>query len=77
MDLFPYLISTKVEDELNSYWIKEVEKKLIRNTASIPAELGGDNHNFLGLVLTLQKYTTITEQIFTPYINPGTFPQFP
>ena len=76
MDLFPYSIIVKVEDEPNYYLIKEVEKKLMHNAASIPAELGGGNHSFLGLVLTPQKYTTITEQIFTPHINPGTFPQF-
>jgi len=49
----------------------------MRNTASIPTELGGGNHGFLGLVLTPQKYTTITGQIFILYVNPGTFPTFP
>ena len=66
----------KVENELNYYSIKEVEKTLMRNAAPIPKDLGEGNHSFLGLILTLQKYTTITGQIFTPHVNLGTLPQF-
>ena len=49
----------------------------MHNAASIPTELGGGNHGFLGLVVTPQKYTTLTGHIFTPHMNPGTFPTFP
>ena len=41
LDLFLYSIIAKVEDEPNYYSIKEVEKKLMCNAASIPTELGG------------------------------------
>ena len=46
IDIFQHSIITKVEDEPNYYSIKEVEKKLLRNTVSIPAELRGDNQAF-------------------------------
>ena len=72
MDIFTHSIIIKVEDGPNYYSIKEVEK-LIQNAALIPAELRGVDHYFLGLVLTPQKYTIITGQIFTSHINPGTF----
>ena len=62
LNLFSYSIITKVEDEPNHCSIKEFKKKLMHNAASIPAELGGGNHiSFLGLVLTREKYTIITE----------------
>ena len=53
IDQFLHIVIAKVEDEPNYYSIKEIEKRLMRNTASILAELGGGNHGFLGLVLTL------------------------
>ena len=77
LDQFPHSSISKSTEEPNYYSIKEVEKKLMRNAASIPTELGGGNHSFLGLVLSLQKYTTITGHVFTPYLNPETFLQFP
>ena len=77
IDQFPHSVITKVEDKLNYYSIKEVEKKLMRNVASILIELGGSNYSFLGLVLIPQKYTTITGRVFTPHVNLGTFPTFP
>ena len=46
------------------------------DAALISIELGGGNHFFLALSLTLQKYTTIIGQIFTPYINLGIFLTF-
>ena len=77
LDQFPHPNIKKTLDEPNYYSIKAVEKKLIRNAASIPTKLGGGNHGFLGLVLTPQKYETITGYVFTPHLNPGTFPIFP
>ena len=55
IDQFLHLVIAKVEDEPNYYSIKEIEKKLMQNAASIPIELGGGNHGFLDLVLTPQK----------------------
>ena len=77
LDQFPHSSISKSTEESNYYLIKELEKKLMCNAASIPTELGGGNHGFLGLVLSPQKYTTITGYIFTLHLNPETFPQFP
>ena len=41
INIFLHSIIAKVEDEPNYYSIKEVEKKLMCNAASIPTELGG------------------------------------
>jgi len=59
-DLFPHPTIEKSTEEPNYYSIKPVEKKLTRNVASIPTELGGGNHGFLGLVVTPQKHVNIT-----------------
>jgi len=77
IDLFPHPTIEKSTEEPNYYSIKPVEKKLMRNVASIPTELGGGNHGFLGLVVTPQKHINITGNVFTPHLNPGTFPTFP
>ena len=45
----------KLIEELNYYSFKAVEKKLMRNTASILGELGVGYYSFLGLVLTLKN----------------------
>ena len=48
----------------------------MHNAASIPIELGGGNHGFLGLIVMLQKYTRLIGYIFTLHVNPGTFSIF-
>ena len=76
IDLFPHPTIEKSTKETNYYSIKLVEKKLIYNIALILTELGGGNHDFFDLVVTLQKHVTITGYVFTPHLNPGTFPTF-
>ena len=46
IDQFPHPTIEKSTEEPNYYTIKSVEKKLIRNVASILTELGGGNHGF-------------------------------
>lgn len=74
---FPHPIINKVDDEPSYKTINEVEKKLITNAASIPSELGGGNHGYLGLVLKPSKYHAITGHQFLPHANPGALPVFP
>ena len=68
---------TKVSGEPTYKTIKDVEKKIITNAASIPSELGGGGHGFLGLVLNPHKYITVTGHVFQPFQNPGALPNFP
>ena len=42
LDQFPHSSISKSTKESNYYLIKEVEKKLMRNAALIPTELGGE-----------------------------------
>ena len=77
LDQFLYTSIPRSLDEPNYYSMKEVEKKLIENAASIQTELGGRNNRYLGLVLSSEKYQTITGHTFAPHPNPGTFPTFP
>ena len=76
IDLFSRPTIEKSTEEPNYYSIKPVEKKLIHNVVSILTKLGGGNDSFLDLVMTLQKHVTITWNVFTPYLNLGTFPTF-
>ena len=46
IDLFSHPTIEKSTEEPNYYSIKLVEKKLIRNVASILTELGESNHGF-------------------------------
>ena len=77
LDQFPHSTIEKFTGEPKYYSIKEVEKKLIRNTSSIPSELGGGNHGYFGLISSAEKYQTITGHNFEPHVNPGTFFTFP
>ena len=69
---FLYSSISRSSDKSNYYFIKEVEKKLIKNAFSIVTELGEGNYSYLELVLTPEKYKTITIYTFTPNLNPGT-----
>ena len=58
LDQLPHSSIPKSSGEPNYYYVKDIEKKIIRNTSSVPSELGGVNHSYLGLILSLEKYLT-------------------
>ena len=55
LDQFPHSSIENFTGEPNYYSIKEVEKKVIRNTSSIPSELGGVNHGHFGLISSAEN----------------------
>ena len=61
---FPNPTVPKIEGEPTYQSIKNVEKVLLENAASVPSELGGGQHGYLGLILSDTKYHTITGHNF-------------
>lgn len=58
--------------------IKQVEKFILENAASIHSKLGGGNLGYLGLVITPEKYVILSGGIqFTEHQNPPTLPPIP
>lgn len=74
---FPYSTIEQIKGEPSHHSIKEVERKLIKNASSIPSELGGGQHGYLGLVLAAEKCNLATGSTFSPHPNPGSIPTFP
>ena len=57
--------------------VKEIEKLLIKNAASMQIEIDSKNHRYLSLICLLIRYNTITGYNFILYINPRALPIFP
>ena len=66
-----------IEGEPRHETIKRSEKLLIENASSTHSTLGGENHGFLGLILTPEKYFIVTGYTFEPHVNPGALPVIP
>jgi hypothetical protein len=77
IDSFPNQTIPAIEGEPKYETIKNVEKLLIENAASVHSTLGGGNHGFLGVILTPEKYQLVTGHTFEPYTNPGALPTLP
>ena len=75
-EIFPNPNVLKVTDNPTWKTIKEVEKHIITNLASIRYEIGGGNHGFLELIVAAAKHLNIIGHTFIPYPNPGALPQF-
>ena len=74
---FPNPSIPRIEGEPSFQSIKEIEKLLIENAASVSSELGGGNRRYLGLVLSPAKHNTVTGVNFEPHLNPRALPVFP
>ena len=64
---------TPIRGEPDFECLNRLKNELKRNAQSVPCELGGGNHGFLGLVLTPAEYATIVPtNPFVPQPHPGT-----
>ena len=77
IESFPTSIIPCVEGEPIYKNIKEVEKIIIINVSSIESELGGGKYSLLGLVMSANRWNTITGQAFISHTNPGALSTFP
>ena len=73
----PKSYSQQDRGESNYETIKQLEELLIGNVSSTQSEIGGGNHEYLGLALKPSKHTIVTGSAFTPHNNPGAVPVFP
>ena len=74
---FPNPSTPKIEGQPTFKTIKEVEKLLDTNAASVQSELGGGTHGYLGLLLRSDKFNAVTGHNFNAHVNPGVLPTFP
>ena len=77
IDSFPNQTIPAIEGEPKYETIKNVEKLLIENAASVHSTLGGGNHGFLGVILTPEKYQLVTGHTFEAHTNPRALPTLP
>ena len=66
--IFEYPALTKITGQPDYPTLKRIKDELKANAASVPSDLGGGNHGHLGIVLTPQEYTQVSEA--HPYIRP-------
>ena len=74
---FPNNKIKKLDEEECYNLMKEVEKIITTNTASIRSEVGRGEHGDLGLIMSTTKHTSTTGTDFTPCTNLGSYPTFP
>ena len=73
---FPITI-TPITGEPNYASLKNLNDQLKANVTSIPTNLGGGNHRYLGLILSPSSYATIATTPFQEPNYPGQHPTIP
>ena len=74
LDSFPYPMITTIRGEPNYETIRDLQRKLSANAASVPSNLGGGQHGYLALTVKPEVYFNLTGNIFTPPTDPGPMP---
>ena len=74
LDNFQYPMITTIRGEPTYETIRDLQQKLLANTASVPTNMGGGQHGYLSLTLKPEVYFNLTGNIFTPPTNPGPMP---
>ena len=77
IEYFTHQIIPKIEVKPIRDQIKEVQEKIYENAASVPCELGGGMHGYLGVTMSGPEYLAATGEEFHPHTNPGTTSTFP
>ena len=57
--------------------LRELQTKIYENAASVPCELGGGLHGYLGIAMSNDQYASTVGTTFTPHVNPGPLPTYP
>ena len=78
LESFPNQHIARVPGEPTYKSIKQIEKLLVENAASMHSNLGGGNFGYLGLVIKPARYETISGgTAFNEHPNPTTHPTIP
>ena len=64
-------VPTPINDEPTKKTLKRLEKELGANGSSVETDLGGDDHGYLGLILTDSEYAQIVHTAFVAPVFPG------
>ena len=67
---FKYKTPTPIQGAPTNKTLKRLKQELRANASSVESDLGGGDHGYLGLVLTDDDYTSVSN---TPFIAP-TYP---
>ena len=57
---FKHIIPTKIRGNLSYKTLKKLKTELRTNISSVDSNLGGDNHGYLGLIISDPEYAIIT-----------------
>ena len=76
-DSFPFLTIDPIVGQPTYESIKELQKKLNANAASIHSHLGNGRLGLLYLTVTPEVYNTLSDTEFIPPINPGPHVDYP
>ena len=69
---FEHRVLTKIHREPTYETLHHLKNELKTNASSVPTTLGGNNHGYLGMILTSAEYHRITlADTFTRPPNPG------
>ena len=70
-DFFEYNPLTKVIGEPNFESLLRLKNEIKANSQTVPTQLGGGQHGFLGAILSPAEYALISNDPFVPPAHPG------
>ena len=75
-DYFIHPTITSVNEHPNRESTRNLQRKMHENAASIPHELGGGVHGYLGVTMSNAEYASKFRTNFTPHVHPGPLPDY-
>ena len=79
-DITDYFIHPTIapqEGRPNRESTRNLQKKIHENAASVPCELGGGMHGYLGIYMSDEECTSKFGTSFIPHVHPGPLPKYP
>ena len=76
-DYFIHPTITSVNERSNRESMRNLQRKMHENAASVPCELGGGMHGYLGVTMSDVEHTSKFETNFTPHVYPELLPDYP
>ena len=68
---FEHPTLAKIHGEPNYTMLRKMKNELMRNTASVPSNLGGGTNSHLGLLLSALDYSNVNATAYVRPVHPG------
>ena len=76
-DYFIYSTITSVNEHPNRESMRNLQRKIHENATSVPCELVGGMHRYLGVTISNAEYTSKFGTNFTLHVHPGPLLDYP